>query len=71
MRKIINDPNDFVDEMLEDILTAHPEQLKNKGNGLRCIIRSDDKKPGKVAISTDRAAGPLLLEGFNSYLNNI
>jgi len=28
MKKIINDPKNFVDEMIEGILAAHPEQLK-------------------------------------------
>ncbi len=59
MRKIINDPKDFVDEMLEGILAAHPGQLKSTGNDLRCIIRSDEKKPGKVTISTGGGSGHL------------
>ncbi len=29
MKKIINDPNEFVDEMLEGILLAHSHDLKN------------------------------------------
>lgn len=28
MRKIINDPNDFVDEVVDGILAAHPRMLK-------------------------------------------
>jgi dihydroxyacetone kinase len=37
MKKIINDPKNFVDEMLEGILSAHPEQLKCVNNNLIII----------------------------------
>jgi len=61
MKKIINDPKNFVDEMIEGILAAHPEQLKCVNNDLRCIVRSDSKKPGKVGLSTGGGSGHLPL----------
>ena len=57
MQKIINDPKDFVDEMLHGILSAHPEQLKSTAGDLRCIVRSDKIKDGKVTISTGGGSG--------------
>jgi dihydroxyacetone kinase-like protein len=59
MQKIINDPKDFVDEMLQGILAAHPEHLKSVSGDLRCIVRSDDIKDGKVTISTGGGSGHL------------
>ncbi|MBN2396371.1 MAG: dihydroxyacetone kinase subunit DhaK, partial [Candidatus Atribacteria bacterium] len=61
MKKIINNPKNFVNEMIEGILTAHPEQLKCVNNDLRCLVRSDEKKPGKVGISTGGGSGHLPL----------
>ena len=61
MKKIINDPKNFVDEMIEGILAAHPEQLKCVNNNLRCIVRSDSRKSGKVGLSTGGGSGHLPL----------
>lgn len=61
MRKIINEPKNFVDEMIEGILEAHPDQLKCINDDLRCITRSDEKKPGKVGLSTGGGSGHLPL----------
>jgi len=61
MKKIINDPKNFVNEMIEGILSAHPEQLKCVNNDLKCIVRSDSKKPGKVGLSTGGGSGHLPL----------
>ena len=61
MRKIINDPKNFVDETVEGILAAHPEQLKCVNNDLRCLVRSDERKPGKVGLSTGGGSGHLPL----------
>lgn len=61
MRKIINDPKNFVDETVEGILAAHPEQLKCVNNDLRCLVRSDERKSGKVGLSTGGGSGHLPL----------
>ncbi len=58
MKKIINDPMAFVDEMLEGILAAHPSQLK-AANDPRAIVRADAPVQGKVAILTGGGSGHL------------
>ncbi|MBE3102607.1 MAG: dihydroxyacetone kinase subunit DhaK [Firmicutes bacterium] len=61
MKKIINDPKNFVNEMIEGILAAHPEQLKCVNNDIKCLVRSDSRKPGKVGLSTGGGSGHLPL----------
>ena len=61
MRKIINNPKDFVDEMIEGILEAHSDQVTIVNKDLRCIVRSDAKKSDKVGISTGGGSGHLPL----------
>ena len=50
MKKFLNDPAQFVDEMIQGIVAAHPKQLKYIADDFRCIVRADEKKEGKVAI---------------------
>ncbi len=59
MKKIINDPTRFVDEMLEGILRAHPSQLRSAGKDGRAILRVDAPIQGKVAIATGGGSGHL------------
>ena len=40
MQKIIDDQGAFVDEMLEGVLLAHPDQLRRAGDP-RVIVRAD------------------------------
>ncbi len=58
MQKLINRPEDFVDEMLEGILTAHPDQLR-RADDPRAIVRRDAPVAGKVAIVTGGGSGHL------------
>jgi dihydroxyacetone kinase len=58
MQKLINRPDDFVDEMLEGILAAHPDQLR-RGEDPRAILRVDAPVKGKVAIATGGGSGHL------------
>lgn len=58
MKKIINDPMAFVDEMLEGILMAHPKQLRATRDP-RAIVRADAPVQGKVAILTGGGSGHL------------
>jgi dihydroxyacetone kinase len=51
MQKLINRPEDFVDEVLDGILRAHPTALK-RGDDPRAIVRADAPVSGKVAIAT-------------------
>ncbi len=57
MQKILNDPERFVDEMLEGILAAHPSQLRRVGP--RSIVRAAAPVAGKVAIVTGGGSGHL------------
>jgi phosphoenolpyruvate---glycerone phosphotransferase subunit DhaK len=59
MKKFLNNPKNFVDEMIEGILLAHPDQLKSVGDDLRCMVFPGGKKEGKVAIATGGGSGHL------------
>ena len=60
MKKIINAPENYVDDMLKGIYAAHPDQVKCAEDDLRsyCIAH---KKDGKVAIITGGGSGHLPL----------
>lgn len=59
MKKILNSPSAFVDEMLAGILGAHPEQLRSAGENNRAIVRTDAPVKGKVGIATGGGSGHL------------
>ncbi len=58
MKKILNNPNHFVNEMLEGMYKAHPEVI-SVGTDLRCLVRSDAPVMNKVAIATGGGSGHL------------
>jgi len=58
MRKILNDPNSYVHEMLAGLLKAHPDQLGMAGD-LHAIVRADAPVQGKVALATGGGSGHL------------
>ncbi len=60
MKKIINAPEDYTDDMLRGIYAAHPKQVKYIDNDLRCYCIAQ-KKAGKVAIVTGGGTGHLPL----------
>jgi phosphoenolpyruvate---glycerone phosphotransferase subunit DhaK len=59
MKKLINDPYAFVDEMLDGIIRAHPDQLKLVGSDRRAVVRADAPVVGKVGIVTGGGSGHL------------
>ena len=59
MKKIINDPFAFVDEMLEGIILAHPDKLRLVGADRRAVVRADAPIKGKVGIATGGGSGHL------------
>lgn len=61
MKKFLNKPQNFVDEMIEGILAAHPDQLTFVENDLRCIVKAGEKKKGKVGLATGGGSGHLPL----------
>ena len=65
MKKIINDPERFVDEFVEGILLAHPDLVKTPGDDLRVLVRSDAPVAGQVGIVTGGGSGHLpLFKGY-------
>ena len=62
MKKFINQVDNFVDEMLEGILYAHPKDLKSINNDLRCIVSNPGgSRTDKVGIVTGGGSGHLPL----------
>ncbi len=59
MKKLINDPRDFVAEMLDGLLKAHPDQLGFAAGDHHCIVRADAPVDGKVALATGGGSGHL------------
>lgn len=59
MKKLMNKAEDFSRETIEGIILAHPECLKMVNDNFRCIVRADEKIPGKVAIATGGGSGHL------------
>jgi dihydroxyacetone kinase len=61
MRKIINDPNAFVDEVVDGILAAQPRMLKAVSDDHRALARADAPLAGRVGIVTGGGSGHLPL----------
>ena len=61
MRKIINDPQSFVDETIDGILLAHPDKLRAADADRRAIVRADAGESGRVGIVTGGGSGHLPL----------
>lgn len=60
MKKLINDPAEFVDEVLAATLLAHPERLTSPEGEPRVIARKDAPE-GRVGIVTGGGSGHLPL----------
>ncbi len=60
MRKFLNDPKNFVDDMLDGIYAAHPDMLRQVGADKRCLVRAK-KGADKVALVTGGGSGHLPL----------
>lgn len=56
MKKLINDPNLVVEDMVQGMVTAHPEYLKKSKKG-NILIRSDAPVRGKVALVSGGGSG--------------
>ena len=59
MKKFVNNPVDFVNEMLEGVLMAHPDQLSSCDDNIRNIVRAEKKD--KVALVSGGGSGHLPL----------
>ena len=60
MKKIINAPESYTDDMLRGIYAAHADMVKYAAGDLRCYCTAK-KVPGKVAIITGGGTGHLPL----------
>ncbi len=58
MKKILNDPNTYVTDMLDGLLKAHPSLLVSAGDH-QCIVRADAPVADKVALATGGGSGHL------------
>ncbi len=58
MKKIINQPKDFVPEMLDGLVKAYPTQLAYTED-IHCIVRADSPVKGKVGLATGGGSGHL------------
>lgn len=59
MKKILNEPGAFVDEMLEGVLAAHPDALRAASPDNRALVRADAPVVGHVGIVTGGGSGHL------------
>lgn len=59
MKKILNDPFDFVDDMVGGIIAAHGNNYKLVENDKKCLVRVESPIKGKVAIATGGGSGHL------------
>lgn len=60
MKKLINDPVNFVDEVLAGIYAAHDDEVCCVDGNLRCMVRKD-RRENKVALVTGGGSGHLPL----------
>lgn len=60
MKKIINDPKNYIKEMLEGIYIAHSDKVAYVNDDLQCLVNVHTKN-GKVGIATGGGSGHLPL----------
>ena len=60
MKKIINEPDNYLKEMLSGIYIAHKDMVTCTDDDLQCLV-SKYKKEGKVGIATGGGSGHLPL----------
>ncbi len=66
MKKIFNDPNAYVDDMLDGMCAAHPDSYRRMGDGGRVLVRSEAPIQGRVGIVTGGGSGHLPV--FHGYI---
>lgn len=59
MKKILNDPYAYVDEMLAGLVAAHPEHYRLHGDTGRVVARATPGRAGKVGIVSGGGSGHL------------
>lgn len=66
MKKILNDPHAYVEEMLEGLVLAHPQYYERAGTDGRVIKRPGAAAAGKVGIVSGGGSGHLPI--FTGYV---
>jgi dihydroxyacetone kinase len=66
VKKIINQPDQFVDEVIDSLLIAHPGWVKAATADRRALVRADAPKAGRVGIVTGGGSGHM--PGFLGYV---
>ena len=66
MKKILNRPADYVDEMLDGLVAAHPEHYRLHGDSHRVVARATPGRAGKVGIVSGGGSGHLPI--FTGYV---
>jgi dihydroxyacetone kinase-like protein len=66
MKKLLNDPQLYVEQMLEGLVLAHPQYYERTGADGRVIKRPGSPKAGKVAIVSGGGSGHLPI--FTGYV---
>lgn len=56
-KKIVNDGDSAVDEMLEGVLAAHPRHLDRVAGGLRAVVARNGPREGKVGLVIGGGSG--------------
>ena len=59
MKKILNDPFNYVDEMLSGLCSAHPDIYRQIGEGGKVLVRASGISDGKVGIVSGGGSGHL------------
>ena len=59
MKKIINKPENYVNEMLEGLYIAHPDLITYTADDLHCLVSADRilKSPGNYMMQSGLAIG--------------
>ena len=60
MQRLVNDPKNYVDEMLDGLYAASPDKVTFVDGDKRCLV-SKYKKKGKVGLATGGGSGHLPL----------
>lgn len=57
MKKLINNPNNVVDEMIEGYVKSHPKYIKQLPENKRSLVTAKDTREGKVGILIGGGSG--------------
>ena len=56
-KKLINDPDFLIEELIEGIVTTHPKLLRVEGKAKRAIVAKKGARPGKVGVVIGGGSG--------------